>query len=102
MGVRVVRYEGAGPASEQDFEGLLRSDGLSPAAWGNRPGDRYGWHRHEYHKVLYCVSGSIVFHTSQGDVELHAGDRVEVEAGTDHAASVGPDGVRCVEAARSA
>ncbi len=102
MGVRVAKYEGDGPASEQDFEGLLRADGLSPTAWGNGPGDRYGWHRHEYHKVLYCVSGSIVFHTSEGDVELHAGDHLEVEAGTDHAATVGPDGVRCVEAARSA
>lgn len=101
MGVQVTEHAGDGCAEERDFEALLRADGLSPTAWGNGPGDRYGWHRHEYHKVLYCVAGSIVFHTHDGDVELQAGDRLDVEAGTEHAASVGPDGVRCVEAARS-
>ena len=64
------------------------------------PGDRYGWHRHDYHKVLVCVSGRIVFHCHEGDVDLHPGDRMEVEPGTDHAATVGPDGVECLEAAR--
>ena len=102
MGVQVTKHAGEGRLEELDFEALLRSEGLSPTAWGNGPGDRYGWHRHDYHKVLYCVAGSIVFHTRDGDAELHAGDRLDVEAGTDHAASVGPDGVRCVEAARPA
>ena len=73
---------------------------MAPQAWGNPAGDRYSWHRHDYHKVLYCVAGSIVFHTADGDVELHPGDRLEVDAGTDHAATVGPQGVRCVEGAR--
>lgn len=72
---------------------------MSPTAWGNAPGDRYGRHRHEYHKVLYCVSGSIVFHIDDEDIQLRPGDRLEVEAGTDHSASVGSEGVRCVEGA---
>ena len=33
-------------------------------------------------------------------LELEAGDRLEVEPGTEHAATVGPDGVKCMEAAR--
>ena len=60
-----------------------------PYSWSNGPGDRYGWHTHGYTKVLYCVSGSIVFHTREGDVELTPGDRLEVDPGTEHAASVG-------------
>lgn len=48
--------------------------------------------------MLYCVSGGIVFHTSDGDFELEAGDRLEVDPGTEHAATVGPDGVQCMEA----
>lgn len=43
-----------------------------------------------------------MFHTDDGDLELAAGDRLDVEPGTDHAATVGTDGVRCIEAARSA
>jgi mannose-6-phosphate isomerase-like protein (cupin superfamily) len=72
----------------------------APRFWSNGPGDTYGWHSHGYHKVLFCLEGSITFHTSEGDVELRAGDRLDIEPGTDHAASVGPAGCSCVEASR--
>ncbi len=85
-----------------DLERWFRTEGLTPRSWGNGPGDRYDWHRHDYHKVLFCLSGSIVFHTGDGDVELNPGDRLDVEPGTDHAATVGPDGVECIEAAKPA
>jgi cupin superfamily acireductone dioxygenase involved in methionine salvage len=48
--------------------------------------------------VLFCLSGSIVFHTRAGDVALEAGDRLDLPPGTEHAATVGPSGVTCVEA----
>ncbi|MCA1715907.1 MAG: cupin domain-containing protein [Actinobacteria bacterium] len=88
-------------SSREEIEARFEKEGLRPSEWGNAPGDEYGWHSHDYHKVLYCVSGSIVFHTSDGDFALEAGDRLDVEPGTDHAATVGPDGVKCMEAARS-
>ena len=72
----------------------------APRAWGNGPGDTYRRHAHAYHKVLFCLEGSITFHLSDGDVDLAAGDRLDLEPGTEHAASVGPDGCSCVEAAR--
>jgi quercetin dioxygenase-like cupin family protein len=92
------REERTGEAG--DYEKELRNQGLSPRAWSNGPGDRYGWHDHGYHKVLYCVSGSIVFHTRDADYELHPGDRLDVAPGTQHAATVGPEGVQCIEAER--
>jgi hypothetical protein len=52
--------------------------------------------------VLYCAAGSIVFHLPDGDVTLGAGDRLDVAPGTEHAATVGPAGVKCVEASRPA
>jgi quercetin dioxygenase-like cupin family protein len=78
----------------------LRAEGLEPREWSNGPGDTYGWHDHPYHKVLYCLEGSIVFHLDSSDVDLTAGDRLDLPPGTRHAATVGPRGVRCVEAAR--
>ncbi len=83
----------------QEIEAAFEKEGLSPHGWGNEPGYRYGWHSHAYHKVLYCVSGGIVFHTRDGDFELEAGDRLDVEPGTEHSATVGSEGVRCLEAA---
>jgi quercetin dioxygenase-like cupin family protein len=85
---------------QREIEARMGEEGLNPHTWGNEPGYEYEWHSHGYHKVLYCVSGSIVFHTEAGDFEMEAGDRLDVEPGTGHSATVGPDGVRCMEAAR--
>jgi mannose-6-phosphate isomerase-like protein (cupin superfamily) len=71
-----------------------------PRSWSNGPGDRYARHDHPYHKVLFCLAGSITFHTDEGDVELTAGDRLDLPAGTAHAATVGAGGCECVEASR--
>jgi hypothetical protein len=90
-----------GRATESDARAAFDGEGCSsPRLWGNGPGDRYGWHAHDYHKVLFCLSGSIVFHTRDGDVELSSGDRLDLEPATEHAATVGPGGCTCVEASR--
>ena len=79
----------------------FEAEGCSaPRFWGSGPGDRYGSHDHAFHKVLFCLAGSIVFHVDGGDVELTAGDRLDLEAGTIHAATVGAEGCECVEASR--
>ncbi|HXF37344.1 MAG TPA: cupin domain-containing protein [Actinomycetota bacterium] len=79
----------------------FQAEGCGPAReWSNGPGDRYGWHDHPYHKVLFCLAGEIVFHTREGDVGLGPGDRLDLDPGTPHAATVGPEGVACIEAPR--
>ncbi|MFQ5948134.1 MAG: cupin domain-containing protein, partial [Acidimicrobiia bacterium] len=88
-----------GTAREQAVA-TLEEEGLEPHTWENRPGFRYAEHSHPYHKVLFCVDGSITFHTPKGDVPLGAGDRFDIAPGTPHAATVGPEGVTCIEAAR--
>lgn len=88
-------------AGERDAFRAFRGEGCSrPRPWGNGPGDAYGWHEHGYHKVLFCLDGSITFHLRDGDVTLEAGDRLDLEPGTEHAATVGPGGCSCVEASR--
>ncbi len=74
--------------------------GPDPARVGNGPGDTYGWHEHGYEKVLYCVRGQIVFHTAGGDIELGPGDKMVLPPHIAHAATVGAEGVRCIEAPR--
>jgi quercetin dioxygenase-like cupin family protein len=86
--------------SAEQIEARLRAEGLRPAAWGNAPGDRYGEHVHDYDKVLVATAGSITFHlTGSGqDVVLGRGERLDLPAGTHHAATVGAAGVSCLEA----
>jgi hypothetical protein len=72
MGIVVDRHQGP-PPGEDDIIAMMRADGLAPHAWGNAPGDTYGWHEHGYEKLLYCIRGRIVFHTGAGDADLGPG-----------------------------
>jgi quercetin dioxygenase-like cupin family protein len=88
-------------AQRAKAETAFREEGLSPETWSNRPGYVYGEHQHPHHKVLFCIEGSITFHTPQEDIELSPGDRLDLPSGTPHAATVGSRGVTCMEAPRS-
>jgi quercetin dioxygenase-like cupin family protein len=88
-----------GTATRAEALGVFTAESCSaPRSWSNGPGDVYGAHEHGQRKVLFCLSGSIVFHTDDGDISLEAGDRLDLPAGTRHAATVGPEGCECVEA----
>ena len=76
----------------------LIAEGLEPGAWSNGPGDRYGAHDHGYDKVIVVAAGSIRFGLADGPIDLETGDRLELPAGVDHDALVGPNGVTCLEA----
>ena len=96
MGYQVVRGSGRAPGA---VRAELEARGLQLSSWSNGAGYSYAWHSHGYHKTLVCLAGGIVFHTDDGHVSLGAGDVLELEPGTGPAATVGPDGVRCAEAA---
>jgi quercetin dioxygenase-like cupin family protein len=98
----VTRNEGDRPSRWQ-LEARFHQEGLTDVRWwSNQAGDRYERHAHRYHKILYCAEGSIVFHADGRDLELRPGDRLDIEPGTAHSATVGPQGVSCVEAPRDA
>lgn len=84
----------------EDLATRLRDLGLQPARWANGPGERYAPHDHAYDKVIVVERGSIRFElpATEGAIELAAGDRLDLPAGTSHDALVGPDGVACLEA----
>jgi len=83
-----------------DLARRLREQGLEPAGWANGPGDRYAAHAHGYDKVIVVEHGSIRFGlpATNDAIDLEAGDRLELPAGTTHDALVGSDGVACLEA----
>ena len=83
-----------------DGAARLRDEGLAASPWSNGPGDRYGAHEHGYDKVIVVERGSIVFGLPDDgrSVQLEAGDRLELPAGTRHDAVVGSSGVTCLEA----
>ncbi len=97
--LEVKRNQGEMPSPE-GLRDQLEREGLSFYRWSNGPGYEYAAHQHNYHKVIVVERGSITFHIKEPDrsVELSAGDRLELPAETTHAATVGPEGVACLEA----
>jgi quercetin dioxygenase-like cupin family protein len=85
-----------------DLMTRLRGEASGCYSWSNGPGDRYAPHSHTYEKVLYCVDGSITFRLEPEGrrLDLKAGDRMVLPAGTVHSAVVGPAGCTCIEGKR--
>jgi quercetin dioxygenase-like cupin family protein len=102
--VRVIRWESEQDPAETDLEEILSREGLPYYRWSNAPGDVYPAHAHSYHKIIHVVEGSITFGLPEleREIELQAGDRLELPAGVTHAAVVGTQGVTCLEAHRLA
>ncbi len=89
-------------ATLDELMSRLRAEATGCYSWSNGPGDRYAAHAHGYEKVLYCVEGAITFVLEdRGErLELNAGDRMVLPAGTRHSAVVGPSGCTCIEGRR--
>ncbi len=83
----------------EHLEARLRDQGLEPSSWSNEPGYRYAPHSHDYDKIVVATDGSVAFGLV-GDgtgITLTPGERLDLPAGTEHDALVGPRGVACLE-----
>lgn len=100
MEVRVFPWTDESPPAEEAMRTELEEQELRVYRWSNDPDDAYPNHTHGYHKVIYVVDGSIRFDlpTRNEKVNLKTGDRFELPSGIRHSATVGPDGVTCLEA----
>lgn len=98
--IHIQKWPGSTSPSETELRQLLEEEGLEPHLWENQPGFVYNIHTHDYHKVIFVVSGTITFGFQvEGEPStLSQGDRLDLPAGVAHNAVVGPDGVVCLEA----
>jgi uncharacterized protein YjlB len=87
------------PADMASLLARLREQGLEPSTWSNGPAFRYEHHTHDYDKVVVAAEGSITFGlTGYGvGIVLATGERLDLPAGVEHDAVVGPRGVTCLE-----
>lgn len=101
--LKLTPWPYAHPPTELELRQILSAEGLDPYAWGNAPHDLYAPHSHSYDKVIYVVHGGITFGLPEEGRELvlHAGDRLDLPARVLHNATVGPEGVLCLEAHRA-
>jgi hypothetical protein len=60
---------------------VMRAEGVAPYRSSNSPYDGYPPHSHTYHKVLYCVRGTIRFVLVAENESLELG-RLSARSGT--------------------
>jgi quercetin dioxygenase-like cupin family protein len=99
--VSIQLTRAAGP-NEETVRGLFAAENCPhPRKWAGGAGEVYDWHSHGYQKVLFCMSGSIMFQDREGmNYRLEAGDRLDIQPGTEHRAVAGDGGVECMESFR--
>lgn len=92
----------------------LKSEGLHPTVMSEMPGAKYDTHNHAQAEIRWLVKGTMTLGVKltelegkpvpEGmewlELELEAGDRVDLPAETDHWALVGPQGVTYLVASR--
>jgi len=97
-----IRLTPEAAPDEEIAKGLFAAENCPhPRRWSGGPGEEYPWHGHGYHKILFVLAGSITFEDEERRTyHLKAGDRLDIELGTEHTATAGPDGVECLESYR--
>ena len=88
--IRVERWTGGTPPSEQEAEARLGQEGYESFVWNDVPGAAYPRHRHDYDECLWIIRGEITFTIDGQEHHLKAGDRLYLPAGIPHTASVPP------------
>lgn len=100
MELNVTPWTDTEPPTEELLREKMVEQELTVFHWSGQPEGVIDGHTHGYHKMLAVVSGSIKFEfpTRHKTITLNAGDQLELPAGLRHSATVGMDGVACLEA----
>ena len=83
------------PAADATTEPALRSllAGGDVFRWSDGPGAAYSPHSHDHDETICLLEGAITFTAGGKTIHLaRAGDRLNLPAGTVHAAEAGPAG----------
>jgi hypothetical protein len=90
----ITAWSGSGRPDEGALRSRMKAEGPFPYAWGNIPKDCYSPHVHAYDKFIYVVAGSIAFILpgTGEELQLHAGDRLDLQPGSNMKHSSAPRG----------
>jgi len=92
MRLERIAWNDATPPDETTLRGRLAADGFEAWSWTDAPGATYAPHSHDQDESLWVVAGEISFTVGDETYQLGPGDRLQLPAGTVHAAVAGAGG----------
>jgi len=97
----VVRWQRGKKPTLEELKRILASEGLESELYADRPGVKYGRHKHDFDDFVVIVEGSMKIATDEHEWTLRPGDRLDIPANTHHRAEVmGKDEVKYLSAAK--
>jgi quercetin dioxygenase-like cupin family protein len=99
--IDVVRWNKTKKPTLEELQKKLESEGLQAELYSDRPGTKYGRHKHPFDDFIVIVTGKMKIVADQGEWLLKPGDRMNLPANTVHAAEIlGREEVRYLSAAK--
>jgi quercetin dioxygenase-like cupin family protein len=97
--VDVVRWSKSSKPTEAELRAMLKKEGLEAEIYSDRPGTKYGRHKHDFNDFVVIVSGRMLLATDDHEWTLKPGDRIDLPANTPHRAEMlGKEEVRYLSA----
>jgi mannose-6-phosphate isomerase-like protein (cupin superfamily) len=97
----VVRWPRPKKPTLDELKRMLKSEGLESELYADRPGVKYGRHKHDFDDFVVIVEGKMKIATDEHEWTLGPGDRLDIPANTHHRAEVlGKSDVQYLSAAK--
>lgn len=97
--IDVVRWPKSSKPTEAELRAMLKKEGLEAEIYADRPGTKYGRHKHDFNDFVVIVSGKMLLATDAHEWTLKPGDRIDLPANTFHRAEMlGKEEVRYLSA----
>jgi quercetin dioxygenase-like cupin family protein len=99
--IDVVRWNKTKKPTLEELQKKLESEGLEAELYSDRPGTKYGRHKHPFDDFIVIVTGKMKIMSDEGEWLLKPGDRMNLPTNTVHSAEIlGKEEVRYLSAAK--
>lgn len=97
----VVRWTKTKKPTLEELQSALRAEGLDFELYSDRPGTKYGRHKHPFEDFIVIVSGKMKLVIEGQTWTLKPGDRIDLPPNTFHSAEMmGKEEVQYLSAAK--
>lgn len=97
----VVRWVKTKKPTLEELKKNLEEKGIKSELYSDRPGTKYGRHKHPFDDFVLIVQGKMKIVTDAGEWTLKPGDRLDIPANTIHSADmIGKEEVKYLSAAK--
>lgn len=97
----VVRWTKTKKPTLEELQAMLRAERLDFELYSDRPGTKYGRHKHPFEDFIVIVTGKMKLITDKNTWTMKPGDRIDLPPNTVHSAEIiGKEEVQYLSAAK--